>query len=211
MAMGVEENSYYIRYRINKGREYATLFYYDEIWEDGFSSEEYSISDCHVYYESANWHGNSPNSFYCGTRILTRQFQRWVNEIKRTKEKLIQFGKGAGIDNVSKLKEGECVFCTIPPYDPEYDKILYCFLDIISINNDFINAKEILIDSNYSYYSKDVKIISFEEEYWLSEALKNNHVKLVDKSVFFRAAEIIRLLTKKLMEEIKGKVEIIET
>ena len=212
MAMGVEENSYYIRYRINKGREYATLFYYDEIWEDGFSSEEYSISDCHVYYESANWHGISPNSFYNGTRILTRQFQRWVNEIKRTKEKLIQFGKGAGIDTVSKLKEGDCVFCAISPSDSEdkYDEFWFCLFEITSVDDDFIIAKKILIDSNYLYY-KDVTKMRIEEQYLLSDALKNNSVKLVDKSVFLRAAEIIRLLTKKLMAEIKEKVEIIET
>lgn len=208
--MGVEENSYYIKYHVGEENE-ATLSYYSEVWKDGFAFEDYCISDCHIYYENAIWHGKSPNSFYCGTRILARQFQRWVNEIKRTNEKLIQFGKAAGIETVKELKEGECVFCTILPYDPEYDKVQYCFFEITSVEDDFITAKEILIDSNYSYYSKDVKRISFEEEYWLSEALKNNHVKFVDKSTFMRAAEIIRLLTKKLMEEIKEKVEIIET
>ena len=211
MAMGVEGNSYYIRYHINKGDEEVTLSHYGDVWEDGYTFEYYSISDCHIYYENASWHGKSPNSFYCGTRILARKFHHWVNEIKRTSEKLIELGKGAEIATINELKEGECVFCKIPPYDPEYYKVEYCFFEIRSVNDDYITAKEILIGSNYLYYSKDVKKITFEEEYWSRGALKNNHIKLLDKSVFLRAAEIIRQLTKKLMAEIKEKVEIIET
>ena len=101
--MGIEENSYYIRYRI--GEEHAaTLSYYDEVGEDSFTFEDYCISDCHIYYEKGGWHNKSPNSFYSGTRIHARQFHRWVDEIKRTNEKLIQFGKAAGTDTASKLK-----------------------------------------------------------------------------------------------------------
>lgn len=64
-------------------------------------------------------------------------------------------GKGAGIAIVNELKEDDCVFCDIPPYDQkdEYDYEWFCFWKIISVDNDIIHAKEILIVPYYFGYS----------------------------------------------------------
>ena len=176
IAMKIEENSYWIRYRLHKEKEYAEIHHYGDVWDRGYLLEDYSVSDCCIYYEDASYN-TSPYKDYCGTRIIARKFHCWINEIERTKKKLIELGKGAGIITVNELEEGICVFCNIPPYDPEdeYDKEWFCFLEIISVDNEYISAKEIMIDPNYFKSSKEVT--KKENEFWLSEALKNNWVK----------------------------------
>ena len=209
--MKIEENSYWIRYRLHKEKEYAEIHHYGDVWDRGYLLEDYSVSDCCIYYEDASYN-TSPYKDYCGTRIIARKFHCWINEIERRKKKLIELGKGAGIATVNELEEGICVFCNIPPYDPEdeYDKEWFCFLEIISVNNEYISAKEIMIDPNYFKSSKEVIKMKKEDEFWLSEALKKNWVKLIDRSVFLRAVEVFDPLPKKIMAEIKKEVECIE-
>jgi hypothetical protein len=210
--MKIEENSYWIRYRLHKEKEYAEIHHYGDVWDRGYLLEDYSVSDCCIYYEDASYN-TSPYKDYCGTRIIARKFHCWINEIERTKKKLIELGKGAGTATVNELKEGDCVFCDIPPYDPEYeyDYEWFCFWEIISVDNDIISAKEIVI-APYSFRcSKGVtRIERSEEEYWLNDALKNGCIKLIDKSVFLRATEIFNPLPKKIMAEIRKEVECIE-
>ena len=210
--MKMENDSYYIKYHNNNGNESASFCYYYDVHKDGFSFKDYTIYDSDISYEDGGWSGKSPYSFDCGMRITARKFHRWTDEIERTKKKLIELGKGAGIITVNELEEGICVFCNIPPYDPEdeYDKEWFCFLEIISVDNEYISAKEIMIDPNYFKSSKEVIKMKKEDEYWLSEALKKNWVKLIDKSVFLRATEIFNPLPKKIMAEIKKEVEYIE-
>lgn len=211
--MKIENNSHFIRYHTGNDGGNASMSHYREVWEDGFTVEDFSISPDKVYHEFAGWSGKSPNSFYSGTRIPAKLFNRWVDEINRTKDLLINLGKGTGTATVKELKAGDCVFCIVPPYDPEdeYDSIWYCYLDIVSVNSDYVYAKEIMIDDNYFSYSNEVQKMHKEEEYWLNEAMESNGVQLIDKSVFNRAIEIFKPLTTKIMSEIKEMVERIET
>lgn len=211
--MKMEDNSYYISYHVNNCNESASFCYYYDVHKDSFSFKDYTICDSDISYEPGSWCNKSPYSFDCGTRITARKFHRWTDEIERTKKKLIELGKGAGTATVNELKEGDCVFCDIPPYDPEYeyDYEWFCFWEIISVDNDIISAKEIVI-APYSFRcSKGVtRIEKSEEEYWLNDALENGCIKLIDKSVFLRAVEIFDPLPKKIIAEIKEEVECIE-
>ena len=211
--MKMEDNSYYISYHVNNCNESASFCYYYDVHKDSFSFKDYTICDSDISYEPGSWYNKSPYSFDCGTQITARKFHRWTDEIERTKKKLIELGKGAGTATVNELKEGDCVFCDIPPYDPEYeyDYEWFCFWEITSVDNDIIHAKEIVI-APYSFRcSKGVtRIEKREEEYWLNDALKNGCIKLIDKSVFLRATEIFTPLPKKIMAEIKKEVEYIE-
>lgn len=211
--MKVENNSHFIKYWINKGKEFAKMRHYREVWEDGFTVDDFDIGTDRISFEAASWNFISPNGFYPGTWIPAKQYSRWVDEINKTKDLLINLGRGAGTATVKELNAGDCVFCTVPPYDPEdeYENVWYCFLDIVSVESDYIYTKEIMIDVNYFGYSAEVKKITKEEEYWLSVALESNGVLLIDKSVFHRAIEIFKPLTSKIMFEIKEKVECIET
>lgn len=211
--MKVENNSHFIKYWINKGKEFAKMRHYREVWEDGFTVDDFHIDTGGISFEAASWNFISPNGFYPGTWIPAKQYNRWVDDINRTKNLLINMGRGAGTATVKELKTGDFVFCTVPPYDTEdeYEHTWYCFLDIVSAESDYIYAKELMIDVNYFCYSNEVKKIQKEEEYWLSEALESNGVQLVNKSVFHRAIEIFKPLTSKIMSEIKEKVEHIET
>ena len=208
--MKMENDSYYIKYHNNNGNESVSFCYYYNVHKDGFSFKDYTICDSGISHEDGGWSGKSPYSFDCGMRIAAKKFHRWVDEIERTKKKLIELGKGAGIATVNELKEGCCVFCNIPPYDPEdeYDYEWFCFWEITSVDNDIIHAKEIVI-APYSFSCSNgvTRIEKREEEYWLNDALENGCIKLIDKSVFIRATEIFKPLPKKIIAEIRKEVE----
>ena len=78
--MKIEENSYWIRYRLHKEKEYAEIHHYGDVWDRGYLLEDYSVSDCCIYYEDASYN-TSPCKDYCGTRIIARKFHRWTDEI----------------------------------------------------------------------------------------------------------------------------------
>ena len=208
--MKMENDSYYIKYHNNNGDESASFFYYYNVHKDGFSFKDYTICDSGISHEDGGWSGKSPYSFDCGMRIAAKKFHRWVDEIERTKKKLIELGKGAGIATVNELKEGYCVFCNIPPYDPEdeYDNYdWFCFFEIISVDAASIRVKEIMIAPYDFGGGKEIKkMIKKEQEHWLNDALENGYIKLIDKSVFLRAVEIFEPLPKKIMAEIKKDV-----
>ena len=207
--MKMENDSYYIKYHNNNGNESASFYYYYDVHKDGFSFKDYTIYDNDISYEHGGWSGKSPYSFDCGMQITARKFHRWADEIERTKKKIIELGKGAGIATVNELKEGDCVFCNIPPYDPEdkYDYEWFCFFEIISVDDDSIRVKEFNIDPyNFGGGKKIIKMIKKEHEHWLNDALEDGCIKLIDKSVFLRAVEIFTPLPKKIMAEIKEEV-----
>lgn len=210
----MENDSFYIKYHNNNSNESASFCYYYNVHKDGFSFKDYTIYDNDISYEPGSWYDKSPYSFDCGTQITARKFHRWTDEIERTKKKLIELGKGAGIATVNELKESDCVFCNIPPYDPEdeYDNDeWFCFFEIISVDAAYIRVKEIMIDPyNFGGGKEIEKMIKKEQEHWLNDALENGCIKLIDRSVFLRAVEVFEPLPKKIMAEIRKEVECIE-
>ena len=203
--MKVESNSHYVRYRICRGKEYTDMTHFKEVLEDGYTIDDYTISDCDISFEPSGWHGFSPNNIKPATPVLARYFNRWVKQIEDTKSLLIGFGQGAGISNIDEFKVGDFVFCVIPPYDLE-DEYEYYFLEIVDVFEDKICAKRILIGKySVAYYGKVIEMTE-EEHYELYRALKNKSVFLIERKIFLRAIEIIRSLTTRLMAEIKHQI-----
>ncbi len=205
--MKIDDNSYYIKYKLQEGTEYAHMSHYGEVWEDGFTVEEYSISNNAIDYEDAVWHGFSGHIDNCWKRILARDFNRWRDEINTSKQNIIDMGSKAGVDIVKELKVGDCVFITIPPYDLEDEcrESEYCFLEVDFVGNDLVRGKQMFIGTYLFAYCCDDGSQVANDNYWIDYALRNNNVTRIDKSVFYHAVEKFRWLTTKLISEIKKK------
>ena len=202
--MKIDDNSNYIKYEIKKGKECAYMSHYGEVWEDGFAVENYDISNNNIYYEDAVWNGHSAHIDNCWKRILARDFNRWRDEINKTKQNLIDKGTRAGTEIVKELKEGDYVFIAVHPYDleDEFERIEYCFLEVDSVDNNFVCGKQMYISTYFFAYSYN-KMELKGEDYWLDCALDENNVIRIDKSEFYLAVEDFHRLTTKLMSEIK--------
>ena len=203
--MKVESNSHYVRYRICRGKEYADMTHFKDVWEDGYTIDDYTISDCDIYFEPSGWHGFSPNNIEPATPVLARCFNRWVKQIEDTKSLLIGFGQSAGISSIDEFKVGDFVFCEIPPYDSD-DEYDYYFLEVVDVFEDKICARMILLGKYSVAYDDEVSEKTKEEDYELYRALKNKSVFLIEREIFLRAIEIIRSLTTSIMAEIKLQI-----
>lgn len=51
--MKIEEKSHYIKQYTND----VSIYYYDEVFEGGFSVDVYNIADCEIDFEDAVWSG----------------------------------------------------------------------------------------------------------------------------------------------------------
>ena len=202
-TMNVDKNSYFIKYGLQNGEEHAQISHYAEVWEDGFTVEDYNISSNSISFEDASWHGFSTHINNSWKLILARNFNRWSDEINISKRNLIDMGRNAGTEILKELKVGDCVFITIPPYDSddEFEKSEYCFLEVVSVDNDFVCSKQMYISTYFFNYSCD-KVMR-EDDDWIKYALENNNVIRIDKSMFYRAVEDFLQLTTKLISEIK--------
>lgn len=205
--MKIDDNSYFIKYELRNGEEFARINHYGEVWENGYELEYYVINNDSIYYEDASFNGFSTSIDNCWKRILARNFNRWRDEINKSKQNLIDMGKKAGIEIVKELKAGDCVFITVPPYDPEdeYEEVEYSFLEVDSVDNDFVCGKIMLIETNYFDYRYEANTHK-GDNYWIDYALENNNVVRIDKSVCYRAVEDLRRLITKLKSEIKKMV-----
>lgn len=202
--MKIDADSYFLRHFVNKGTEYASFSHYGEVWNNGYTVDTYLVYDGNIYFEDASWNGVSP-TIKDHKRITARQFNRWVKDIEMAKELVLNMGRNARLSFVSKFKAGDYLFCRIPQY--EYNSDWHCFLEVISVDKDCIKARIITIDKYNFGYSNKIDDITFKEDYWLDVALKTGNIFLTERTVFYRAVNLIQQLTSKIMSDAKTEFD----
>lgn len=202
--MKIEADSYYIEFYIFNEEEHASFFHYGEVWDDGFTVDNYIVCDCDVYFEDAAWNGTSP-TIKNEKKILASQYNRWVKNIEEAKVLIVNMGKNASTSFVSEFKEGDCLYCYIPPYDieDEDDHEWHSLVEVVAINTNSIKAREVAITQNNFSYSKKIVDITFDEDYWFEVALKTENVFPIERNVFYQAVDIIQQLTNEIISEVK--------
>jgi len=88
--MRLDKDSYYIYYRTDRDEEIAHMSHYIDVWDNGFSVDDYNIACNYIDYEDADWNGISPDDSRAGKRILKRYFDRWVKRINDCKKEIEQ-------------------------------------------------------------------------------------------------------------------------
>lgn len=202
--MKIEEDSCYINYFVNKGEEYVALSHYKEVWDNGYTVDDYIIDDSCIYFEDASWNGVSI-TLKNKKQILSREFNNWVKEIETTKVLLINMGRNARISYAEDIKKGDFLFCIVPPYDEEEEEYYY-FLEVVDVDNEKIIVRDLLIDKYYFKFNH-IKDTTIEEDNWLDTPIKAKTAFIIKETIFNKAINIFQQLTNKLIFEIKGEYE----
>lgn len=125
--MRIDENSYYLRYFVNKHKEEsASLVHYKDVWDNGFCLDSYVFSNNIISFEDASWTGVSPDDRYAGTRILGRYFNRWAKKVEECKKEIESMAKRHAVPCYKPLEVGDNLYMdlkTILAEDNDYDEI----------------------------------------------------------------------------------------
>lgn len=202
--MKIEEKSHYIKQYTND----VSIYYYDEVFEGGFSVDVYNIADCEIDFEDAVWSGGFSHDCNYDKKTTAKLYNSWTKSIYDTKQRLIEMGEMAAIAPVEELKAGDCIFCIVPPYDEldVYDYTSYHFFKIKSVTDDKINAEEIQISKYYFCKCKQLTEIKNDDNEWIDHKTLKKYSVHIDEKVYSRAAEILKSLTTKLIAEIKKEL-----
>lgn len=209
--MRIEKDLHIIRSRYVKGKECAHISHYTDIWDNGFSVDEYSISDSGIYFEAANHVGCSHLMKTPCTRILARQSNHWVKEIVMAKHQVINIGKENILSpsSVKELKDEDYVFGIDQLCDEEeefdYDTS-YFFFEIKAVNDGTLMVNKLNLTENVFDYRENLKV-TCEEDSWFSRTLSRGNVFLINSETFLRVVGILKSLTTKLITEIKGQIQ----
>ena len=70
--------------------ESVTLAHFKEVWDNGYSVDDYTIDKEGIYFEDASHNGVDPNQISPGTYIMKKQYLRWVKQMKQSKETAVR-------------------------------------------------------------------------------------------------------------------------
>jgi hypothetical protein len=209
--MRIEKDLHIISSRYVKGKECAHISHYTDIWDNGFSVDEYSISDSGIYFEAADHVGSAQLVRTPCTRILARQFNHWVKEMVTAKHQVINIGKETILSpsSVKELRDGTYVFGIDQLCDEEeeldYDTS-YFFFEIKAVNNGTLMVNKLNLTKNVFDYKENLKV-TCEEDSWFSRTLSRGNVFLINSETFLRVVGVLKSLTTKLMTEVTGQVK----
>jgi hypothetical protein len=209
--MRIEKDLHIISSRYVKGKEYTHISHYTDIWDNGFSVDEYSISDSGIYFEAAEHVGSAQLVRTPCTRIFARQFNHWVKELVTAKHQVINIGKENILSpsSVKELRDGDYVFGIDQSCDEEEESdygTSYFFFEIKAVNNGTLMVNKLNLTKNVFDYRENLKV-TCEEDSWFSRILSRGNVFLINSETFLRVVGVLKSLTTKLMTEVTGQVK----
>lgn len=222
--MLLDNDSYYLRCHINsKGEESAYLCHYKDVWENGFVSDSYCISNVCMSFEDASWNGLDFKKMKFGTRILQCYYDRWVkafNDCRFNIERLALSSakpydndckegdyiyvdyKGINVDN--DRKEAEEYPNEYIPDENKYDGPDLLLFHILNKSSNNCEVSEIIVDEYFiRIKEKSSADLSDYNEY-------TNRLFYVPKETYEKSLDTIHRTYQGLMNEMKKRVVIIE-
>ena len=219
--MRIDDHSYYLRYFKNtKIGESADLVYYKEVWENGFTIDEYNIDENGISFEDAGWNGINTDDSRAGTRILKRYYGRWVKVIEEARSKIVKLVTAHDTHLKRNIMVGDYLYIPWKEIieeedatereelgddyeedDNKYDGPDFWVLYVVGINEKEIEGYLICINQWDTRYSPSPKTYSYE---YLDSAIT------IPKNAFDEAKNIIKTTTATLLAEMKQKVKTIE-
>ena len=144
-----DEKSYYIRpHYTPQGKLTFFIEFYDEFWDNGFTSDYYIVSPMDIYFEATSNSGRYPSVPKNSKRIVASDYARL--------EKIVKQSKLSAMDMIRKhwrpLDRQICVGDYLVHYRPadEYNDEPNCELDeILSVRDKSYWANTISITKNY--------------------------------------------------------------
>ena len=217
--MRIDDHSYYLRYFKNAKRgESADLVYYKEVWDNGFTIDEFNIDENGLSFENANWNGINTDDSRAGTRILKRYYDRWVKLIEEARNKIVKLISAYDTHLTRNIMIGDCLY--IPwkeiieeeeatereelgdDYEEDEDKYKgpnFWIMYVTGINESEIEGYLISIDKY------DIKYRSYPKAYNLDYM---DRAIVIPNRVYEETKTIIKTTTATLLAEMKQRVQI---
>jgi len=218
--MRIDDNSYYIKYvAYADGHEIAFLTHFINVWDDGYSVDEYTFYNDSFSFEDADYCGFNSDDHLAGTRILKRYYDRWVKkvddcklEIERMANKYsTPYGKKWS-DLYFPMKEiyAEEDAKEAEEYPDEnieevnkYTGPELCLILVTNADSENPEGLELRVNKYSTDYDDEPSPI----DYYLDYIDKS---RLVPKEIYNKTKELICREATEIMTEIKKKVSRIE-
>lgn len=217
----LDNDSYYLRYFVNSiGEETAYICHYKEVWENGFTSESYTIEDNYMEFEDASWNGLNLSKQNFGTRILRTHYNRWEEIFNMCRLNIERTVLSAAKPYDKDFQEGDYIYVDYKgilsdeedgyggkdiPDEQKYDGPDLLLLHILKQSSNNIEISEIIIDE-YDIRIKENS--SFDMSDYIDEI---NHLYYITKETYDKSLDIINRTYKELMSDMKKRVLNIET
>lgn len=198
--MQIEDDTCFIRHFARSDEEFVFLTHYREVWENGFSVDDYNIDFEYIYYEKADHHGVDTEKIYAGTYIMKKQYLRWTEQIQQAKETAVKMLQQAALPINRNLEVGDFIFYTWKDDEEEedfrYDNEYYG-MKIVEIKDDCLFVQNIQI-GEHSFDSCDE--VQCHES--LNDILCNSC--FITAEAFISTHDYMRNFCRHLLEEIKS-------
>ena len=195
--MRIDENSYYLKCGPDKrtGKCSVHLSHYKEVWDNGFTVDDYIIYEDGYYFEDAGHSGVNIYRTNLGTRILAREFNHWVNMLKALNEEILKMARQESKPLTRTPQVGDWLFYEyeIDEEDP-YD---YPCSEIMQIEEDLGSEYKYrwLCVQKYGIRKSEQAGIELKDEDMFCKAM------LIDESVYQKAVELMSKTTRRIIEE----------
>ena len=199
----IEDNTCFIKHSSYSKGESVTLAHFKEVWDNGYSVDDYTIDKEGIYFEDASHNGVDPNQISPGTYIMKKQYLRWVKQMKQSKETAVRMlMKNTSLVN-RNLEIGDIILYIWKDYVEEEEYRLdneYYGMRIVNIKEDSLFAQTIHI-GEHSFDSSDT-IIRFED---INDIQDNSY--FITAETFMAAHDFIRSFCLDLFNEIKSHIK----
>ena len=203
--MRIDENSYYLKCDIDKrtGKCSVHLSHYKEVWDDGFTVDDYTVYEDGYYFEDAGWNGVSIYKINLGTRILAREFNHWINMLKVLNDDILKIARRESKPLTRTPQVGDWLYYEYEPDEEEQkwgDYHWSCFIKVEEDLGDSFRINSMVIDRHGFYIMRnksagDIENIQPKDEDMFCKAT------LIDESIYHRAVELISKTTQRIIEE----------
>ena len=210
--MRIDDDSYYIKCYNEHDEEWAYLTHYIEVWDNGYTIDDYTIDPNYIEFEDASHHGIDPDEVDAGKRILKRNFDRWVKRINNCKKEIEQLVKKDSTPNVGECSVGCCYYyptkeIIIAEYLEEFDEDMteelgpepdFCLFEVTDTQSGTLpKGRRIIVDKYTMSYDTEKEEI--REDY--VEGMAKS--RCISKEIFDYAASLITSVSSGILEEIK--------
>ncbi len=207
--MKINDNSYYIRYGLYKGKEYANMTHYIKVWWNGYRIDTFDFGCGYIGFEDASWNGIDPDEFDVGKPVRKQYFSKWKRRVTMCQKKIEQMAKQNAIPFKGELTVGDCLY--IPSKDiyiaewmEEFDE------DISKEEGSYLDFDLIHITSTHPELQGTVVYIDrYRNEFFSEPKSLENFRESIEKSfyipqgVFDNAANHLIKVSSEILEEIK--------
>ena len=203
--MQIEADTCFVKHHIHNDDEYIFLSHYQEVWDRGYTVDDYLIGTEDIYYEDAGHSGVNPKTRNAGTYIMKKQYLRWTKQIQQAKETAVRMLEQSATPINRKLEVGDFILYTWidDEEDEEYrQENEYYGMRIVEIKDDCLFFQSIHIGT-HSFDSCD-EIRSHETDDILSSS------DFISAESFMATHDYMRNFCRQLLGEIKSQVKTTE-